>query len=137
MFTRLSDDATLIPIQVFGPFEQTREVRNIVRTVMQSANVRVAYSPTVYRRGEYQLLFDTYADALEATDYFSSFSLYQFEGPAIDAGILIQEGGYVLESDGTPDAGFSMRFVVAPGDLTITQNGLWELRVPYQEVPEL
>ena len=136
-FTRLSDDSELTPTMVFGPYEQSREVRNIVRPVMESAEVRVSYSPTVYRKGEYQLLFDTYAEAKAAVNYFSAFSLYYFEGPTIGAGELITVGGYILESDGTDlDTNFAMQFVVAPGDMTITQNGLWELRVPYQEVPE-
>lgn len=135
MFTRVSDDEVLTPLVVFGPFEQSREVRNIVRPIMQSAEVRVSYSPTVYRRGEYQLLFETYEQAHTAINYFSDFSLYIFEGPTVPIGTLIQVGGYLIESDGTPDAGFSMQFAVAPGDMTISQNGLWELRVPYQEVP--
>lgn len=137
MFTRLSDDETLIPTLVFGPYEQAREARNIVRPVMESAEVRVAFLPIVYRKGEYQLLFDTYAAAKDAIDFFDAFSYFYFEGPTLGAAVLITDGGYILEADpDSPDVSFAMRFVVAPGDLTITQNGLWELRVPYQEVPE-
>lgn len=136
MFTRVSDDSTLIPTMVFGPYEQTRQVQNIVRPVMQSAEVRVAYLPTVYRSGEYMCLFDTYAEAKAAVDYFSAFSLYLFEGPTTTEAMLIQDGGYIVEVEaGTPDTSFAMQFAVS-GAMTITQNGLWELRVPYQEVPE-
>lgn len=135
-FTRLSDDETLVPLLVFGPYETERPVQNIVRPIMQSAEVRVTYLPAVYSQGEFQLLFDSYSSAKEAVEFFAEASQYTFDGPSIGAGELIQVGGYVMESDGTDlDTSFAIQFVVAPGPMRISQNGLWEVRVPYQEVP--
>jgi hypothetical protein len=149
------------PIIVFGPFENAREVRNISRELLHDSDVRSTFVPTVERTGEYQLLFETYADAREAADKFTAASLFAYSGPdaggtpahlAVDGGYIIEvpatsgwgtpeyletDGGYVVEVPGTPatpDASFAATFIVWGGSLAITQNGLWELRVPYKEV---
>jgi hypothetical protein len=135
-FTRLSDDATLTPVMVFGPYEQTRRSRQIVRELAESGEVRVAWRPPSRRRGTYMLLFSTYAAALSAQSWFLENSEYDFEGPTVGEGVYEVVDGYIVEVPPTTDAGFSMRFVLDEEEPTINQNDpMWELRVSYQEVP--
>lgn len=136
-FQRVSDAAVLEPVLVFGPFEQERESRNVVTPLLESDATTVAYFPAVRRGGEFQTLFATYQAAHEARDYFTVPSLYDFFGPATTPGEYIVSGGRIVLSSGFADPSFSLRFAVASGALTVTQNAadVWELRVPYREVP--
>lgn len=135
-FQRVSDDAVLEPVLVFGPFEQERESRNVVTPLMESDETTVAYFPAVRRGGEFQTLFATYQAAHEACDYFTVASLFDFSGPATTAGEYIVSAGRIILSAGEADPAFSLRFAVAAGGLRVTQNeDLWELRIPYREVP--
>lgn len=136
-FTRLIDDSVLIPFMFFGPYEQVRESRNVVRTLLESSNVRVSYIPATRRGGEFQLVFTTYPEAHAAVDYFTVPSLFQFNGPTepgTDGTYVIVDGLIVL-ADGDADAGFSMLFAVDTGRLRVLQNiSRWEVRVPYREI---
>jgi hypothetical protein len=152
-FTRLTDNATLQPILVFGPHEEAREVKNIARELLHSSIVKITFVPTDARTGEYQLLFETHAQARAGFSFFDDQSLFRYSGPdtpgtpghpGIPSGELIQDGGIIIESPGIPpvppgppgppDASFAFTFLVWGGPMTITQNSLWELRVPYKEV---
>lgn len=140
-FTRINDAAALEPVMVFGPFEQERESRNIVRRLMQSGSVRVTYVPAGHRSGEFQLLFESYADAADAAGFFAVASLFQFNGPTDDdtAGAYTVVDGLIVLTVTAADSGYSLLFAVDAGSIGITQNNdvdMWELRVPYQEVPE-
>lgn len=136
-FTRELDGAVLNPLAVVGPFEQGRTSNNRIREVMQSSAVRVTYNTVTHRHGYFELVFASYNLARLATNYFSRESLYTFEGPPLTAGGYAIVDGYIVASDGTYDAGFSVLFAVDDGDMTINQTaapGAWTLRVPYKEV---
>lgn len=115
-FTRLSDSVALspAPLSVFGPFEAEREVRNIAHELLHSSVVKVTFVPLTYRAGTWRLLYATHANASTARTFFASSSYYTYD---------------------VADASMDTRFIVHGGALTITQNGLWELTVPYKEVP--
>lgn len=135
-FTRLTDDATLEPLLVFGPFQTERDSRNIATPLLHSSAMRVTYSAMTHRTGEFQLLFETFSEAKAGVEFFAAQSEYTFDGPeeTVGGGLEVVDG-YVVETDPTPDPSFDLRFVVV-GVPRISQNGLWEVYLPYAEVPE-
>jgi hypothetical protein len=80
------------------------------------------------------MLFNSYAEAHAASDWFGMPSEFDFSGPSLPPGYVIEDG-MVVWSDGGPDATFALRFIVS-GSLRIVQNGLWEVYVPFYEVTE-
>jgi hypothetical protein len=59
------------------------------------------------------LLYATHANAKTAMDFFTVASFYTYD---------------------VADASLDTRFLVS-GNMTITQNGYWELSIPFKEVP--
>lgn len=139
-FTRLSDDATLTPVMVYGPYETAREIRNISRELLHSSATRSTYVPPAARSGEYKLLFNTHGDAKDALAFFSDWSLYLFEPAAtLPEGWGWVDGYYVYEGGDTPDDSFNATFIVLGDELHITQDDdvhKWHLTVPYKEASE-
>ena len=137
-FTRSSDADTLTPTLVFGPFEVEREVRNISRELLHSNYTVSTFVPTVHRTGEFQCLFTTHAEAKAAAEWFTAASLFVYEGAATTAGdLIVDEFGYVVPAEpGDLDTSFETQFIVWGGALSIRQNQLWELTVPYKEIVE-
>jgi hypothetical protein len=114
-FTRVTGTVALspAPVSVFGPLEVEREGRNIARELLHSATVRSTFIPAANRNGTWRLLYATHANAKTAMDFFTVASFYTYD---------------------VADASMDVRFMVA-GNMKITQNGYWELSIPFKEVP--
>lgn len=132
-FTRSTDSATLTPLIVFGPYENSYEVRNIARPLLQSSSVRVTYVPQGPRDGKLMLLFASYANAVAAAGYFAPAASFTFNGP------VVTTTGYTIVNNvvlpvGDIDDTFDMTFIVTGGTVDIEQNELWEVSVPFKEL---
>jgi hypothetical protein len=114
-FTRVTGTVALspAPVLVVGPLEVEREVRNVARELLHSATVRSTFIPAANRNGTWVLLYATHADAKTAMDFFTVASFYTYD---------------------VADASLDTRFIVMDR-MTITQNGYWELTIPFKEVP--
>ena len=134
-FTRLSDDAELTPLIVYGPYVNNREASTVVHRLAESSDVRVTYRPVKNRAGEFMTLWDSYDAAYDASTWFGANSKYLFNGPPLAPGYVIVDG-MVVWSDGGVDTSYAFEFVVAAGDLSIVQEEAkkWTLRLPFHEV---
>jgi hypothetical protein len=114
-FTRVTGSVALspTPVAVIGPLEVERQVRNIATELLHSATVRTTFIPTANRNGVWNLLYATHANAKTAMDFFTVASFYTYD---------------------VADASLDTRFIVI-GNMAITQNGYWELSIPFKEVP--
>lgn len=138
-FTRRSDSATLNPIMVVAPFEQSSETGTIARRIAQSNEVRVTYVGSAGpREGTIVMLFNSYSDANAARAFMSAPSLFEFDGidTASTSDYVIVDD-YILETADASAGDYAIVFAVtAPVELTGTGGAGWSIRVPYIEVPE-
>lgn len=137
-FTRQSDDATLTPILVVAPSEQSRETPTVARRVAQSNAVRVTYvGAPAPRRGTLTLLFATYLEVNAAASFFSEPSLFEWDGAENAPRDYVIVNYRIFEQADSGSGDFAMQFAVSGGDITLrgTETTGWELDLPYLEVP--
>lgn len=140
-FTRRSDSATLSPLLVNAPFQHARRSGTVARPLAQSPEVRVTYTGgSEPRSGTLSLVFQSYSSALAGMDFFTSGSLFEYDGVNPSAtNVYVIVDGFIVESADTDTGEFAIVFAVPRDDqieLSGTQGTGWEIRVPYVEVPE-